>query len=505
MSGSETSSTGGADHESGAGAGQPNLGKRAVRGAAVTMAAQGGKIGIQVLSVVLLARLLSPHDYGLIAMVLAIIGVADIFRDFGLSSAAIQSPSLSRDEQINLFWVNTAFGALLAVLAVAAAPLVATMYRQPDLTTITMALAVNFVLNGVATQYRADLNRRMRFRQLALADVAGPASGLAVAVVVALAGGGYWALVAQQVTQVSVMLVLVVVGAGWLPRWYQREVPVRRFLAFGLRLAGSQIVSYIGNNTDTVVLGLTVSPSELGLYNRSFQLVTTPVGQIRGPLNSVAIPVLSRIQDDEPRFQSYVARGQMAMGYSLVVGLAFVAGAATPIVSVLLGSQWLGAIAVLQLLAIGAAFQTLSYVGYWVYVTKGLVNHLLHYTFLSTALRIVCVLIGSLFGIVGVATAMAVVPLLAWPLSFWWLSRRASIPVHDLWAGGLRVTAFAAVVGGAAAAVVVATAVWPAWASLLAALGASLLAYGALGWLVPAFRSDLRSVLALIRLSVRRA
>ena len=92
----------------------PNLGKRAVRGAAVTVAGQAGKIGLQMLSVIVLARLLTPGEYGLIAMVAAIIGVADIFRDFGLSSAAIQAPTLSRVEQSNLFWVNTALGGLLA-------------------------------------------------------------------------------------------------------------------------------------------------------------------------------------------------------------------------------------------------------------------------------------------------------------------------------------------------------------------------------------------------------
>lgn len=481
------------------------LGRRAVRGAAVTMAGQAAKIGLQVLSVVVLARLLSPQDYGLIAMVMAIIGVADIFRDFGLSSAAIQAPTLSRDEQTNLFWVNTALGTVLSILALVTAPLIAALYRQPDLTVITMGLAANFLFNGMSTQYRADLNRRMQFRRLVLADVTSPAVGLAVAIGLAIAGAGYWALVAQQLVQASVMLVIVVIGAGWLPGWYRRGVSVKRFLDFGLRLAGSQIVGYIGNNTDTVVLGLTVNPTQLGLYNRSYQLVTTPLGQIRGPLNTVAIPVLSRIQDQEQRFQSFVARGQMAMGYTLVVGLALVAGAAGPVVAVLLGPQWVGATEVLRLLAIGSAFQTLAYVGYWVYVAKGLVDHLFNYTLFATGLRVVCVIGGSAFGITGVAAAMALVPLLSWPLSFWWLSRRASVPVRELWSGGLRVVAFAAVVGGVAAAIVLLTGGLHDWARLLLAILGAAAAYAALGWGVPVFRRDLRSVIVLVRSNLRRA
>jgi len=300
------------------------------------------------------------------------------------------------------------------------------------------------------------------------------------------------------------MLVIVVWAAGWLPGWFRRAVSVRRFLKFGLRLAGSQVLGYIGNNTDTVVLGLTVSPSQLGIYNRSYQLIMTPLGQIRGPLNTVAVPVLSRTQRDEPVFQSYVTRGQMAMGYTLVVGLAVIAGAAGPLVAVLLGPQWVDATQVLRLLAIGAAFQTLSYVGYWVYVTKGLVDHLLNYTIFSTVFRVACVIAGSAFGVLGVATAMAVVPLCLWPVSFWWLSRRASVPIRQLWLGGLRVIAFAAVVGGLAALVVAATTGVATWLSMVLALLAGAAAYAALGWGVPLFRRDLRSVIALARSNLRR-
>lgn len=470
----------------------------------MTLFGQGAKIIIQIVSLVVLARIISPSDFGLVAMVVAVIGVADIFRDFGLSSAVIQAPSVSRDEQINLFWVNTALGVTLALLALASAPLVAALYRQPGLTPITMILAANFVVNGMATQYRADLNRRMRFRQLAVADVSGPALGLAAAISLALSGAGVWALVTQQIVQVSVTFVLVVVGAGWLPGLYRRAVSVRRFLTFGLRLAGSQIVGYIGSNVDTVALGLTVTPFQLGVYNRSYQLIMTPLGQIRGPLNSVAIPVLARLQDDEDRFQSYIARGQMAMGYTLVAGLAVVSGLAGPLAAVILGPQWTDAVPVLRLLAIGAGFNTLAYVGYWVYVTKGLVQHLLHYTIFATGLRVAFVVAGAFFGVIGVAAGMAVVPLLSWPISFWWLSRRAAIPVRTLWLGGLRVIGFAAAVGGVAALAVGLSSAWPSWGSLLLAMASAALAYGVLGSVIPPFRRDLASVFALVKDGLRR-
>jgi len=503
VSGDERGPAGGDASAATAGEGQQHLGRRAVGGAAVTMAAQAGKIAIQLLAVITLARLLTPHDYGLVAMVTALIGVADTFRDFGLSSAAIQAPHLSRGQQHNLFWLNTGLGALLTVLAMAASPLIAAFYGRPELVPITLALAASFLINGMATQYRADLYRRMLFRRLAVADTSGPALGLVAAVLAALAGWGFWALVVQQLVALATTLLVMAGAAGWIPHLWHRSERVRPFLSFGWRLAGSQLVTYLGNNIDTIMLGLRVSAAELGVYNRSYQLISAPMSQVRGPLSTVAIPVLSRVQSDDERFQRYVAQGQMVIGYSVVAGLAVVAGSTGPLVDLLLGPQWVDATDILRLLAVAAGLQMLSFVGYWVYVSKGLVGHLLHYSFLSTGIRVAFVVTGSFFGVMGVAWAMALSPLIAWPLSFWWLSRRANIPVRALWLGGLRVVVFAGTVGLAAAATEALTAGLHVVARLALILLAAAATYALLS-LIPRFRRDLTGVVTMIRQNLRR-
>lgn len=468
------------------------------------MVAQGSKILIQLMSVVTLARLLTPQDYGLVAMVTALIGVADTFRDFGLSSAAIQAPELSRGQQHNLFWLNTGLGTALTLVAMAASPLIAAFYGRTELIPITLALAGTFLINGMATQYRADLYRRMLFRRLGLADTLGPLLGLIAAILAALGGVGFWALVIQQLVATSTTLIVMAIGARWLPHWWHRTESVRGFLSFGWRLAGSQLVTYLGNNIDTMMLGLRVGPTDLGVYNRSYQLITAPLAQIRGPLSTVAIPVLSRVQDDEPRFQRFVAQGQMVLGYSLVVGLAAVAGCTGPLVAVLLGPQWTAAVDILRLLAIAAALQLLAFVGYWVYVSKGLVGDLLHFSFVSTGIRVSFVVAGSFFGVMGVAWAMALSPLVSWPLSFWWLARSARMPVRSLVTGGFRIIAFASVVGLVSATVEAATPDLPALLRLLLVLLATAATYVALS-LVPVFRRDLRGVLTTIINNLPRA
>lgn len=475
------------------------LGRRAVRGAVVTLAGQAAKIVVQMASVVILARLLEPQDYGLLVMVTAVIGITDVFRDFGLSSAAIQAPTLSRDEQINLFWVNTGLGAILTAVSWLAAPLLAGFYGRPELVQITYAMAFMFLINGLATQYRADLSRRMKFRSVVFADILSAVTGLILAVVLASGGVGVWALVAQQLSQVGCALVILVAMAGWLPSWYRRGVSIRAFLGFGWRLAGSQLVNYVGNNIDTVMLGLRVGAEPLGIYNRSYQLIMQPLGQIRGPLNTVAVPILSRIQSDDKRFHAFVARGQIAIGYSLVALLAFVAGTAGPIVNLFLGSRWLEATDVLRFLAVAGGVTTLSYVGYWVYVTKGLVGHLLNYTFISTGIRVTCVLIGVQYGLIGVAAAMAAAPMIAWPLSFWWLSRRASIPVRRLWLGGLRIMIFCAVILGGCLAVEFSTTGFPDLVRLLLGALTAVAAGALLVAAIPMYRRDVGEVVTTVR------
>lgn len=478
------------------------LGRQAIRGAAVTLTGQGAKILIQMVSVMVLARLLSPEDYGLLVMITVIIGVTEIFRDFGLSAAAIQAPTLSRNEQVNLFWVNSALGAILTAVVWIGAPLLAGFYGQPQLIPLTHFMAFIFLLNGIATQYRADLTRRMLFRRLALVEVLSTLVGVLVALALALAGAGVWALVAQQLAQVTLSMVLVMSIARWLPTWYRRETPVKHFLGFGWRLASSQLVNYVGNNMDNLLLGLRVGAAPLGIYNRSYQLIMQPLGQIRGPLNTVAVPVLSRLQNDEERYQDFVTRGQMAIGYTVVAGLAFVAGTAGPLVNLALGDGWSESTNVLRLLAVAGGVTTISNVAYWVYVTKGLMSHLLHYTFISTAIRITCVVIGVQFGLLGVAAAMAVAPMIAWPLSFWWLSRKASIPVRQLVLGGSRIMAFCAVIMAACMIVEATTTELPDLLRAVLGLMAAAVAYLCL-MIVPIYRRDVGGVLSAIRGSIK--
>lgn len=473
----------------------PTLGSLAARGAVVTMGGQGARIAVQLVGLVLLSRLLTPRDYGLVAMVLVVIGVGEIFRDFGLTTAAVQAKSLSDQQRDNLFWANTALGAALTVLCVAAAPLVAAAFDEPELRGLTQALAASFLLNGLAAQYRADLNRRLRFGRLALVDVGAQLLGLAAGVALALRGAGYWSLVGQQLGQGVAVLLFAVLAARWRPRRPRRDPDMRDLFAFGWNIVGTQVLGYASKNVDSLILGARFGPGPLGTYNRAFQLLMVPLGQVRAPTTTVALPVLARLQDEPARFAAFLVRGQLALGYTLVAALALAAGAADPLIEVVLGPRWQSVRPVLQVLAVAGACQTLAYVGYWTYLSRGLTAALLRYTLVSSVLRIACILLGSSFGVLGVAAGVAAGAALEWPLSLWWLSRVTDFPRAELTAGALRISAMALVAALASSAASSLAEPLPASLRLVGGLAAGVVVY-LLGALVLArVRADLRDVL----------
>ncbi|MBE1874786.1 lipopolysaccharide biosynthesis protein [Myceligenerans pegani] len=476
------------------------LGRRAARGATVTAASQGARILLQVAAVAVLARLVPPAEYGLVAMVAAAVGVGEILRDAGLSSAAMRAPDLTRQQRDNLFWVNLAIGAALCVACIAAAPLIARLFDEPALIGICRALAFVFLINGLATQHKAGLVREMRFRTLAVVEVAAPVAALGTAIAVGLVTHDHRAVVVQQVATAAVTLAGVWVAGRWLPARPRRGAGTRGFFRFGGGLLGSQLVGYGADNLATFVIGLSLGPGPLGLYNRAYQLLMRPLTQLRQPSTTVALPVLARIAEDPVRFDRMLLRGQQVLALPIVLVLAVVVGASDAVVGVFLGPGWESAAPLLAAFAVAGGCQTLAYVGYWTYLARGLSGALLAYSMVTAVLKIAGVLVGSFWGVNGIAAGFAASAILEWPLSFWWLSRITSYPGGRLALGGLRVLAQAVPVGLAAwGAGLLPGAAGASATGLAIAVASGLLVWGLCLAAVPALRRDAALLVQLLR------
>lgn len=479
------------------------LGRTAIRGAGSMVGGQILRMVLQVLSVAVLSRLLSPRDYGLLAMVMVVIAFGEVFRDFGLSQAAVRAPQLSRSQRDALFFANTGIGAGFAIVLFLGAPLVAGWFGQPELLPMSQWLAVVFLLNGLMAQYRADLTRSMRFRQLVSSDIGGQLLGLLAAVALALGGTGYWALVGQQLTVGVAGLLIVAFQCGWLPRWPERGTKIGGMVRFGLGLVASQVVGYLSSNMDNIVIGTQLGPVSLGNYNRAYQLLTRSVNQLRGPSTSVAVPVLARLESDPGKADDFIVKGQAALGYTLMAGLGFVAAGADPIVRVVLGQGWEQVTPILTWLAIAAMFETTSYFCYWVYLVRGLTGKFFWYSLLAMVIKVTCVVVGSRAGTVGVAIGISVAGAISWPLSVAWLARLTRIPTRRIYISAAWVMVLVAVVAAGTAGVLAALPGQPAWLRLIGGMGGATLGYLLTLVVVPPVRAGCFELFGSVKRALR--
>ena len=283
-----------------------------------------------------LARLLTPQDYGLVAMVLAVIGVAEFLRDLGLGAAAVRAEHLSTHERDNLFWISSLLGLSFTVLTILSAPLIAAAYSRDELTLITMTLAPTFLLSGVCAQYRVDLLRRLRFASLAWIEVACAALGLGIGIGMALSGAGFWSLVVQQLATGVIALLLHAYACRWLPGAYDRSTSIMGFVRLGSAFMFGSVMAYISRNVDNVLIGHQFGASSLGLYTRSMQLVRTPLTQLQAPFATVALPVLVAAGVNDARLVSAARQGQLALAYPLMAVSAVVVASSSAMVELAL-------------------------------------------------------------------------------------------------------------------------------------------------------------------------
>jgi PST family polysaccharide transporter len=434
------------------------------------------RIVIMLAATIVLARLISPGDYGLLAMVVAITGVAEIFRDFGLSMAALQARELSQHQMSNLFWINAGVGLALTFLLYVLSWPIASFYGQPELAEVVQAVSVVYFLDGLSTQFRVGINRSLRFVALAACDVLPPLVALGAAYFLAAQGHGIAGLVAQQiVTAVATLLTAVALGRWW-PSLPSRGQDMGPLLSFGIRFAATQLLTYATRNVDRIAIGRVWGPGPVGYYDRAFQLAIAPLNQINVPMSRVAIPVLVQIIDDRPRYVSSLRQAQLIACYVTASGLFLIAGLGVPLVDLLLGPGWTLAGHILSFLAIGGVFRAIQQVSYWMFMSQGRADSQLRLHLVGQPLIIIAMLSGLPWGPIGVAIGNAVGYAIFWALALRWAGRISDINVGPLMGDALRViTFFGAPAGAAALCISLFVPLAPYW-QIIIALGC------ALGW-----------------------
>jgi O-antigen/teichoic acid export membrane protein len=386
-----------------------DLKAKTIRGGLARICAQGISFILRVGSLMVLARLLSPKDFGLVGMVTAFTGVLTLFRDFGLSSAAVQRTKVTEEQSSTLFWINMLLGAGLGLVGLAMAPVIAAFYHEPQLFGVTAVLAAGFLFNAAGTQHSALLQRQMRFTALAVISVVSLAVGTAIGIGGAEAGYGYWALVAMTITSPLIATIGFWVATGWVPGMPQRRAGIRSMLHFGSALTFTGLLVYIGYNAEKVLIGRFWGADAIGLYGRAYQLVNIPTENLNSAAGEVAFAALSRLQGDPVRLRSYFLKGfSVVIGLTLPVTIAC-ALFADDVVFVLLGPGWEDAASIVRLLAPTIViFAIINPLG-WLIFSIGLVARGVKASPVLAMIMITGYVIGLPYGPRGVALAYSAV------------------------------------------------------------------------------------------------
>jgi O-antigen/teichoic acid export membrane protein len=385
---------------------------KTVRGGLARLGAQGANFLLRLGSLMVLARLLGPKDFGLVGMVTAFTGILTLFRDFGLSAAAIQHTTVTEEQMSTLFWINITLGVVLGLTTVAMAPVIADFYHEPRLFGVTVVLAAGYLFNAAGIQHSAFLQRQMRFSTLAVISVISLLVGSAIAVGGAKAGYGYWALVAMSVVSPLVATIGFWLTAGWVPGMPKRRAGIRSMMQFGGTLTLNGLVAYIAYNADKVMIGRFWGSDAIGLYGRGYQLVNIPTDNLNSAVGEVAFSALSRLQDDPVRLRTYFLKGFcLVLGLTVPVTIAC-ALFADDVVFVLLGAKW-GAVApIVRLLAPTITiFAIINPLGWFTY-SLGLVTRNLKIALVFAPIMITGCMIGLGYGPRGVAFAYSAVMIL---------------------------------------------------------------------------------------------
>ncbi len=410
---------------------QHDLKGRSVRGGAATLGGQAASFFLKLGSTAVLARLLTPADFGLIAMVTAVTGFVAMFKDAGLSMATVQRAEINHRQISTLFWINLGLSFVLMLLVAALAWPIAWFYGQPDLVPVTLVLAALFPLGGLTIQHQALLRRQMRFGTLAAIAVVSQAAGVAAAITTAIFGARYWALVAMMATSGIVNVLLVWIYCPWRPGLPARGTGVRPMLVFGGGFSVAQLFSYLNRNVDNVLLGQTWGPGPLGFYTKAYQLLFLPIQLVSGPISATLLPVLSRLQGHPVEFRrTYRAAVETmaALGVPLVV---FCLLDAESLVLGILGPQWEPAILLFRALGPAALMGTVNIAGGVVLVATGRTDKLVRVTAFTSFVYIVAFLISLPWAALGIAIATSVVYSISHPLVVAYCIRDTSITMQD--------------------------------------------------------------------------
>jgi polysaccharide transporter, PST family len=379
-----------------------------LRGGVVSLAARAINALVQVVSVIVLARLLSPEDYGLVSMVTAIIGIAPLLIDLGTRDAVIQQPHITQGEISTLFWMTFALGCLFAGLAAASGPLIAGFYGEPRLTIVAAVSSFSLFGMSLSYQHQALMRRAMMYRDLAMIDIIGNLVATGVAIAMAFRGWAYWSLVLRPVLISVVTTLCVWWKCRWLPGRPAFTSGVKQMLIFGLHWVGFSGIDFAGKFGDRIAIGYAGGAIGLGYYQKACLAYDNCLDLVTTPLHAVAAVGLSKLRNDvEGLWQSW-SKALSTLAFCAMPAFGILAVTSRDVLVLALGEKWAPASVLLSILALRGIPHVIDRTVGWLHAAAGRADRFMRWGLISTIAQLVALFVGLPFGTMGVAWSYVV-------------------------------------------------------------------------------------------------
>jgi O-antigen/teichoic acid export membrane protein len=369
---------------------------------------QYGRQVTQLATLVILARLLKPADFGLVGMATVVIGFVGIFKDLGTSAAVIQRKELSESLLSSIFWVNTMFGCLASLTLYLLSPLISRFYHEPRLVPILHVLSITFLISGLSILQQALLEREIAFGKLATLEIVASLLGSVAGIGAALLGCGVWSLVYQTLVVATVTTIMLWIIAPWRFSLSFSLEEVKSIGNYSINLTGFNVFNYIVRNADYLLVGKFMGAQDLGYYTLAYRVMIFPLQSVTYVIGRVMFPAFSQIQHDDCRFRNAYLKiiGTIAViTFPMMLGILAVA---QPFVLVAFGERWRPVILLLMILApVGMAQSIAGTVGV-IYQVKGRTDLMFRWGVATGIISVFSFVVGLRWGIVGVSTAYAI-------------------------------------------------------------------------------------------------
>ena len=408
------------------------LKKKAVKGAGINVVTHSINFLFRTVGVIVLARLLTPKDFGLVAMVTAFSLLPLNFGFNGFTEFIIQKKHLSTQEINSIFWLHLFIAASLSFSFIIFGFCLVVFYKEPALRGIAAVMATSFILAAFYTTPRALLRRDMKFTSIAIGDLIAEILSIVFAIVAAVAGMAYWAVVTRQLSSSVVHVIVAWILCRWRPNRPRNLSSAVPAFKYALKVYSNFSVNYLTKSIDKVLLGKFHGSALLGNYDRAYYLSSLPAGQLLTPLNSVALATLSRLREDRERFSAYYIKAVSMVSFLGTIAAVVLMLSARDLIPLLLGPGWSETGLILMAFSPGIAAELIYGTYTWLHLSLGTPGRWMRWNLFATLITVISFIIAAPFGPVSMAIAYSAAMYLLVLPGLWYAGRPIELSITAL-------------------------------------------------------------------------